>query len=80
MKKYQYHSSFVEIPTETKWYGTSKTDPHALVQSGYFKDHLNEMGNEGWRLAQIEPLVAPISTNAYSSTTVGYYLFWEKEA
>lgn len=80
MPTYLYKTTFVEIPADKKWNGP-KTNPHELVSSGAFKEHLNEMGAEGWRLISVEALnVAETSSMGYAfSFTKGYFFFWMKE-
>ncbi|MBN8589004.1 MAG: hypothetical protein J0L94_11870 [Rhodothermia bacterium] len=81
MTKYLYKTTFVEIPSDKKWYESApRIDPHSLVRSGYFKDHLNDMGAEGWRLVTVEALNAAEATSMTPySMTKGYYFFWMKE-
>ena len=78
MTRYEYQTSFVELPSDKKWYETiAKTNPHELIASGTFREHLNEMGAQGWRIAQVEPLVMP-GSGGMATETKGYFIFWER--
>lgn len=79
MPRYEYKTTFVELPSDRKWYEIAPTiDPHSLVASGQFKEHLNQMGSDGWRLVTVEALNIPTESTSTIAFTKGYYFFWER--
>lgn len=97
MKAYYYHTTFFPVQYEDRSATRSghttvlpDTDPLAesLIENPDYQEHLALMGNDGWELAQVQPLLrgvyeADSSTHGgygYGYTlTAGYFLFWKKE-
>ena len=65
-------------------------DPLAetLLENPEYAEHLALMGNDGWELANVQPLLRGVyeadssTSGGYGygySLTAGFYLFWKKE-
>lgn len=66
----------------------SRPDPNSLLDSDEYKRLLRDMGNEGWELVTVQPVLRASHAvkNAFwyggsgvsSSVTAGYYFFWKR--
>jgi hypothetical protein len=63
-------------------------DPDSLIDNREYESSLREMGDDGWELVSVQPLLRASHTvvnspstgqaGLSSSVTAGYYLFWKR--
>jgi len=94
--QFEYHTNYfpIEYLTTTKQVLFSKKEldpayplPESLIQNTEYLNLLKEMGNLGWELVSVQPLLRSIyrsdrlGEGAYGygySLTAGYYFFWKR--
>ena len=97
MKGFYYHTTFFPVQYEERSSQRTgepgalpDTDPLAesLLENPEYSEHLALMGNDGWELIQVQPLLRGVYESDSSATggygygytlTAGFYLFWKKE-
>ncbi len=97
MKAYYYHTTYFPVQYEERSRvsdGTETalpdTEPMAesLLENPEYGEHLALMGNDGWELVNVQPLLRGIHESDLNhnggygfgySLTAGFYLFWKKE-
>jgi len=92
--KYEYFTSVFSIDYQ-KAMGSgllnksTEYDPfwpewRSLPDNPKYKSHMEEMGQKGWELVSVQPILRGIyrsyNESAYGySLTAGYYFFWKKQ-
>jgi hypothetical protein len=90
--KFEYLTTFVpmayEIEESGVWVFKEQAPPsepivESLTDNPAYAQHLNRLGNEGWELVSIQPLLKGVysmhgHTGMGYSLTAGYYLFWKR--
>ena len=97
MKAYYYHTTYFPVQYEQRSAhregheeALPDIDPLAesLLENPDYAEHLALMGNDGWELASVQPLLRGVyeadssTSGGYGfgySLTAGFYLFWKKE-
>ena len=97
MKAFYYHTTYFPVQYEERnGFGDGagtvypETEPLAesLLESSDYGEHLALMGNDGWELINVQPLLRGVHESDISasggygfgySLTAGFYLFWKKE-
>lgn len=89
--RFEYLTTFVPMSYESEESGGwlfKKERPHkpiieSLTANPVYDQYLNRLGNEGWELVSVQPLLKGIwKALGYAgigySLTAGYYLFWKR--
>ncbi|MBP1681043.1 MAG: hypothetical protein H6Q35_1382 [Proteobacteria bacterium] len=94
--QYQYHTSFRPVTYEKEESGVwifkkerlpVSPNPASLYDNEQYKRHLSEMGEQGWELINVQPLLRGLyqyerdNKSGFGlgySLTAGYYFFWKK--
>lgn len=92
--RFEYLTTFVPIYYEIEesgvWVFKEKEPPRkplveSLTDNPAYAQHLNRLGNEGWELVSVQPLLKGVGkvwgpAAVGYSLTAGYYLFWKRVA
>ena len=90
--RFEYLTTFVPMDYESAdigvWIFKEERPPRepiveSLTDNTAYAQHLNRLGNEGWELVSVQPLLkgvgkAQVFHAMGYSLTAGYYLFWKR--
>jgi len=90
--KFEYLTTFVPVVYEKEesgaWLFKEVRPPRrpiveSLTDNPAYAEHLNRLGNEGWELVNVQPLLKGVLKELGTggigySLTAGYYLFWKR--
>jgi hypothetical protein len=90
--RFEYLTTFVPVAYEKEesggWFSKEGRAPRkpiieSLTANPEYEQHLSRLGNEGWELVSVQPLLKGIwNAMGYAgmgySLTAGYYLFWKR--
>jgi hypothetical protein len=89
--KFEYQTTFVKVAYHAKNNDSLLLERplayepiiESLTGNPAYKEHLEYMGNQGWQLVSVQPLLKGVggvlgSAGYGYSLTEGYYLFWSR--
>ena len=90
--RFEYSTTYFPVEYESSekgvWVFKSHALPHqpdetSLIESETYQEHMREMGNRGWDLVSVQPLLRGTSmlvgTAGFGySLTAGYFFFWKR--
>jgi len=90
--RFEYLTTFVLMDYESAdrgvWIFKEELPPRepiveSLTDNLAYAQHLNRLGNEGWELVSVQPLLKGVwrgegNSGLGYSLTAGYYLFWKR--
>ena len=92
--KYKYYTSVFSVEYQKNMgkgfldkyveYDPCWPEWRSLPDDSKYKRHMDEMGESGWELVSVQPILRGVYNNTSSnisygySITAGYYFFWKK--